>query len=486
MVPPPPSQKGMFRPKRQPKKISRPGTSVQQQQDGTSSGNTTSSATNNGPTVAFDMTTANEAAAASSSSATTHDSSSTQHPSSGGGGGRGRGGNSNSGGGRGGKGGRGGRAPIPQGRAFFTGGTPISAPSGRAGSTRGGGVGGGSRSVLGGAAASKKGIQNRSSSGGVGAATDMSTEEVVGELDTAIGSHAGATANAGNDKFNSSGRDSDYHMDNKESRFDVERDIPSFEPYTYDSDSSNDDPRGAAKARRHREVSDNLQPLQLPFASTQQQQQQQQQQQSMAAGPVKVASSTTHETMEQSDNNSSLFGDTRYSDDDSWFLVQLPSRLPPLQKRVSPHDAASHGTVPDPAPSSGTVDGNNDVSFMTPVTSSTSAETMNTTTTTITTTNPLRNLSDVVTQPILTSKFDNELETAAPGQIGRILVYKSGRTVLEMMSQDGIEKIYMEVNEGLSCAFHQQAVVVDVDKGNYIVLGDVDKSIVVSPDLERL
>lgn len=44
----------------------------------------------------------------------------------------------------------------------------------------------------------------------------------------------------------------------------------------------------------------------------------------------------------------------------------------------------------------------------------------------------------------------------------------------------------MEINEGLSCAFHQQAVVVDEDNGNYISLGEVNKSIVVSPDLDRL
>lgn len=42
------------------------------------------------------------------------------------------------------------------------------------------------------------------------------------------------------------------------------------------------------------------------------------------------------------------------------------------------------------------------------------------------------------------------------------------------------------MNEGLSCSFQQQAVVVDADKGNYIPLGNVNKSIVVSPDLERL
>ncbi len=41
----------------------------------------------------------------------------------------------------------------------------------------------------------------------------------------------------------------------------------------------------------------------------------------------------------------------------------------------------------------------------------------------------------------------------------------------------------MNVNEGLTCSFQQQAVAVDVEKGQYVTLGNVDKSIVISPDL---
>jgi len=41
----------------------------------------------------------------------------------------------------------------------------------------------------------------------------------------------------------------------------------------------------------------------------------------------------------------------------------------------------------------------------------------------------------------------------------------------------------MEVNEGLTCTFHQEAIAVSVEEGNYITLGDVNKSIVISPDL---
>lgn len=41
----------------------------------------------------------------------------------------------------------------------------------------------------------------------------------------------------------------------------------------------------------------------------------------------------------------------------------------------------------------------------------------------------------------------------------------------------------MDVNEGLTCTFQQHAVAVNVGKGEYISLGNVDKSIVISPDL---
>jgi hypothetical protein len=44
----------------------------------------------------------------------------------------------------------------------------------------------------------------------------------------------------------------------------------------------------------------------------------------------------------------------------------------------------------------------------------------------------------------------------------------------------------MEVNEGLTCTFHQQAVALNVEEGNYISLGDINKSIVISPDLASI
>jgi hypothetical protein len=42
----------------------------------------------------------------------------------------------------------------------------------------------------------------------------------------------------------------------------------------------------------------------------------------------------------------------------------------------------------------------------------------------------------------------------------------------------------MNVNEGLSCGFLQQAVAIDPNQGKYVALGDVKKSIIVSPDFD--
>jgi hypothetical protein len=41
----------------------------------------------------------------------------------------------------------------------------------------------------------------------------------------------------------------------------------------------------------------------------------------------------------------------------------------------------------------------------------------------------------------------------------------------------------MNVTEGLSCGFLQHAVAIDAQKGKYVSLGEVKKSIVITPDL---
>jgi RNA polymerase III RPC4 len=406
MAPPPPAQKGKFRPKKPAKKINRPGTALQQH-DGSNA-----TASTSGPTVAFDMSATSESAAAAAGS-------SAYRRNSGGGGGGGRSGPYGIGGGGGGRGR--GRAPIPQGRAFFTG---AGSNNETVGSTRAGGSSsGGARGASGAAKGSNaKATTKRSAQHGTAAAPiDMSTEEVVGELDTAIGGNAVGFSDQTTTKARSTSK-SRNDATQYDTYNDVEMVIPSYQPYTYDSDSSDDDKANLGLDHED-ETTNRLQPMQLPFPSS--------------VAPTNTLSKNNNVELPPT---SSLFANIQNSDnrldpsDDSWFLVQLPSRLPPLQKKTD--SAARHGPVPDAAPSSGgaaTLEGHNY--------------------------NPLRNLSDVVTQPILTDKFDNELVGAAPGRIGRILVYKSGKTVLEMESQDG-EKVNDGIYEAAAaawCLFHRLA-----------------------------
>jgi hypothetical protein len=43
----------------------------------------------------------------------------------------------------------------------------------------------------------------------------------------------------------------------------------------------------------------------------------------------------------------------------------------------------------------------------------------------------------------------------------------------------------MNLTEGLSCRFFQQAVVINTDDGSYTPLGEVKKTIVATPDIEH-
>ena len=47
-----------------------------------------------------------------------------------------------------------------------------------------------------------------------------------------------------------------------------------------------------------------------------------------------------------------------------------------------------------------------------------------------------------------------------------------------------LPQIRMNVSEGLPCGFTQQAVVIDMEESTYIPLGDVKKTIVLTPDVE--
>jgi hypothetical protein len=43
----------------------------------------------------------------------------------------------------------------------------------------------------------------------------------------------------------------------------------------------------------------------------------------------------------------------------------------------------------------------------------------------------------------------------------------------------------MLINEGLQCGFRQEAVAIDHEEGTFVPMGDVGKSLVITPDVER-
>lgn len=289
-------------------------------------------------------------------------------------------------GGRGGRGRRGrGRTPMPTGRVFFTG---SDKKAGSTSTTRASGI----RNNAGAATTNDRTKRK---------ANISSTEEVVGQLDVAIGSSktAGDAATPGKNSILDS-------LDFEEQDGEVARPTMTgqaklnLDGVMYDSDSSEEE--GAQKRTTQTEMA----PLELPFAA-----------ESHPVGvgeaprpmsyetPDAVASAfSPPEGLNDEETRASPFVSERDAEDvnserDSWFLMQLPTRLPPLKQR-NPAATVSMNIDNDEA----------DVA-MNPAF-------------------PTSSISEVVTQPVVTSGFDNVLLSAPPGRIGKIVVYRSGKTVL--------------------------------------------------------
>jgi hypothetical protein len=314
------------------------------------------------------------------------------------------------GGGRGGGGRASGRGPQPQGQVFFTG---TAAPTTVRRGTAGGGRATNSR---GGAAGRDSTTAVTNSIGSTRAAVHASNgiEEIVGILQDSIGSGlppetvvsdtdptrdrrtlgttstaAGSPATVG--RGGGSATRGGIHT------------VPFGEAlaaeYMYDSDSSDEKPVATQAST--------IQPLLLPFpnapgGTTQQQ-------------PVSYAEDGVDNTAlafrgispspflnwnkEDPKNNTS---NNAPSLDDSWFFVQMPTRLPPL-KQQQQHQVLLR----------------NDDSPLTPKTDQHDC------------------VSDVVTPSVDINAFDNALINCTPGRLGKIKVYASGRTVLVVEGEDG-------------------------------------------------
>jgi hypothetical protein len=212
----------------------------------------------------------------------------------------------------------------------------------------------------------------------------------------------------------------------------------------YDSDSS--DERNTKKSRDNVNM---ITPLELPFSMG-----------TRSAGDYDIADSDKPDAISSNNGNENksmyqsesvqppspfvALHNTKeiLNEKNSWFLVQLPTRLPPMQKKSSTSDNGDVAAAAAAA-AGGEVD---DMVNETPETPSSSD-----------TTNIMNNISEVVVPPVTTSNFDNGLDTIAPGRIGKIVVYKSGRTVLVLDSPDAkkVSYVYLILERTFFVGFKQ-------------------------------
>jgi len=80
--------------------------------------------------------------------------------------------------------------------------------------------------------------------------------------------------------------------------------------------------------------------------------------------------------------------------------------------------------------------------------------------------------------------YDDVLKDIPPGRYGRIVVRKSGKTEL-IVGGDGSPEVRMLIHEGLQCGFRQEAVAIDSEEATFTSLGEVTKSLIVTPDVEK-
>lgn len=436
--PPPPSQAGRFKPRKPGKKIRVGVTGVGAQPDAV--GSSTAEA---GPSAATATSTAARGSGGDRGSSNKRR----------GGRGRGRGG---------------GRAPPQQGQVFFTAQQAPSTTSKRSSkgaalrsaanaqqqqSETGAAASGGSTTASVAAAASKRAI----------AADSARDEEVVGEVD---GGGVGAAAATASGKKKTpdavlSAASPPPELETAANSRKISHAItaggePASFYYASDSSDEEDLPSAAGASDRFRRQT-KLQPLTLPFP-----------------GPVApegiggnhgndpMDMDTTTTTASNAPATVTLPRNTAPSpfcsvdnlidlqaENDSWFLVQLPTRLPPLRK--SSTQDADFEDAPQQQP-------------------------------------PPTKFADVATPPVQAHAFDNVLsQVKAPGKVGKILVYKSGKTVLVLESSSLSSHdqrrpvVQMNVTEGLTCSFRQQAVAIDEVSKDFTPLGKVVKTIVVTP-----
>jgi RNA polymerase III RPC4 len=321
----------------------------------------------------------------------------------------------------GGRGGRRGmpRAPMPQGQAFFTA-QPAAATSGR--QRRQSANASTSVDVM--ARQPQNDAAASATLGGGGlhlqARVAVGTEEeIVGTLECAVGSILPpATVSSGteNTKFNRDTAQTAFEraLMGEEDTVSMGGPANGLDGHWYDSDSSKDDEEQRRESKRNADtMSTNTpsmsvqMPLSLPFPP-------------VASTDDRHADESIPQMRENPllppfDNSGNPNALQR--EKDSWFLVQLPTRLPPIQQQDALHPTELKSEKVD--------DGGHFLAHH-------------------------QEVAAVATAPMQVNAFDNALTNAVPGRIGTIKVYKSGKTVLVLEGASGTPSVGNETLNGVS------------------------------------
>jgi len=160
----------------------------------------------------------------------------------------------------------------------------------------------------------------------------------------------------------------------------------------------------------------------------------------------------------------------KQSETNSWFLMKFPTRLPHLDTSSSSANSSKStaavikSELSEESSARPDVVGSSDASMV----SSTSAGAA---------------ASSASSSGAL--GYDDTLKDAAAGRYGRIVVRSSGRTELVIGGGEYGPEVRLLVHEGLQCGFRQEAVCIDPDEATFVGMGRVDKSLIVTPDIDR-
>ena len=395
-------------------------------------------------------------------------------------GGRGASGGRNAGGRRGGRGGRAGRFVIPTGAAFFTGEAAKRDNEPRdASSSRGGTTGRGVSSSRGGGSSAAVAAAARAKSG---EGEEFIVAEMLDDTDEDDGDYDGGTRKKKSVLEGPSKSRATQSLFDDEINQNISDDRRGgiSDSFYYDSDSSAEERRGKRGGIKQggRDADIGLPPTQLPFPSALHrrpmydcQEDDDMEEKKSCDDPAGRAlpPSKLSDPPPRSPFLNSVSDELKHLETNSWFLIKLPTRLPHLDASSLSSNASKKKVTRIKSELLDEGDSRPDVVGSSHADMSTAGES-----------NALS--PGTASGPL---GFDDTLKDAATGKYGKIVVRKSGKTELIIGGGSDGPEVRLLLHEGLQCGFRQEAVCIDPVNATFVSLGSVEKSIIVTPDIER-